>query len=104
MVNKIIVDNQQTVNTDATVSITSLEVISKVNKKVLGFTITNTSSTAICYVAKGDMAAVVGRGLPIYPGQTMSEFSMPGAPSWQGAVQVIADAAGTIAISQTFEV
>ncbi len=65
--------------------------------------ITNTSAAAIATIAKGDNAAVAGYGIRLPPNGAYLESTDGGFNCWQGEVQIIADAAGTVAVVETLE-
>lgn len=60
--------------------------------------ITNTSAAAVVTVAVGTVPAVANQGIVLQPKQSYLESSDSGFECWQGAVQVIGDVAGSIAI------
>lgn len=62
--------------------------------------ITNTHATSVVTIAKGDAAAVAGQGIVLQPKQAYVESTDGGYECWQGAVQIIADAAATVAFSE----
>lgn len=65
--------------------------------------ITNTSAAAVATITKGDQAAVAGAGIRLPPNGSYLESTDSGFNCWQGEVQVIADAAGTVAVVETLE-
>ena len=76
------------------------------NRVVGGYTrtqliITNTSAAAVVTITKGMNAAVAGEGIRLSPGSSYLESTDSGFLCWQEEVQVVADAAGTIAVVET---
>ena len=67
------------------------------------FIITNTSAAAVVTIAKGEVSATAGAGIRLSPGSSYLESTDSGFMCWQGAVQAVADAAGTIAVVQSFQ-
>jgi hypothetical protein len=65
--------------------------------------ITNTSAAAVATIAKGATVAVAGSGIRLPPNGSYLESSDSGFSCWQDEVQVIADAAGTIAVVEQLE-
>jgi type IV secretory pathway TrbD component len=65
--------------------------------------ITNTSAAAVATVSKGSVAAVAGAGIRLPPNASYLESSDSGFRCWQGEIQVIADAAGTVAVVEQLE-
>lgn len=65
--------------------------------------ITNTSATAVVTIVKGDVLAVAGAGIRLLPSASYVESTDSGFTCWQGAIQAVADAAGTIAIVEQFD-
>lgn len=88
-------------NSSVSVSTTSTEALSTYNVKRKMFAITNTSTTAVITIAKGDVAAVAGAGIRLQPNGTYFESNDQGFVCWQGAIQVVADASGTIGVTET---
>ena len=76
------------------------------NRVVGGYTrtqliITNTSAAAVVTITKGMNAAVAGEGIRLSPGSSYLESTDSGFLCWQEELQVVADAAGTIAVVET---
>ncbi len=65
--------------------------------------ITNTSAAAVATIVKGNQAAVANAGIRLPPNGSYLESTDSGFMCWQGEVQVIADAAGTVAVVETLE-
>ena len=66
--------------------------------------ITNTSAAAVVTICKGDeQLAVAGAGVRIPPNGAYFESSDSGFTCWQGEVQAIADAVGTVAVVEQLE-
>jgi hypothetical protein len=65
--------------------------------------ITNTSATAVVTVALGDLAAVAGSGIRLPPNGNWWQSSDSGLTCWQGQIQAVADAAGTVGIVEQLE-
>jgi hypothetical protein len=63
--------------------------------------ITNTSAAAVVTISKGLNAAVAGSGIRLPPNGAYLESTDSGFMCWQDCFQVIADAAGTIAVVET---
>jgi len=94
---------QKTVNASASVSTTSAEILNKPNYLRKALIVTNTSSSAVVTLAKGDVAAVAGAGIRLQPNSSYIESTDSGFTCWQGAIQAVADGAGTVAIVETYE-
>jgi len=94
-----------TQNSSSSVSATSTQVLPAVTGAMQRsqFIITNTSAAAIVTIAKGEVSATAGAGIRLSPGSSYLESTDSGFKCWQGAVQAVADAAGTIAIVQSFQ-
>jgi len=66
--------------------------------------VTNTSAAAVVTLCKADdQLAVAGAGIRLPPNGSYLESSDSGFTCWQGEVQAIADAAGTIAVVEQLE-
>jgi len=65
--------------------------------------ITNTSAAAVATITKGVTAAVAGSGIRLPPNGSYLESTDSGFTCWQDEIQVIADAAGTVAVVETLE-
>jgi len=73
------------------------------NKVMIGWRrsqliITNTSATAVVTIAFGTAAAVQGAGIRIPPNGSYLESTDGSFECWQDEVQVVSDAAGTVAV------
>lgn len=66
--------------------------------------ITNTSAAAVATIAKSKVAAVAGYGIRLPPNGSYLESSDSGFTCWQDEIQVIADAAGSVAVVEQLEV
>lgn len=76
------------------------------NRVVGGYTrtqlvITNTSAAAVVTLTKGMNAAIAGEGIRLSPGSSYLESTDSGFMCWQDEIQVVADAAGTVAVVET---
>jgi hypothetical protein len=92
-------------NSSASVSATSTQVLPAVSGSLVRsqLIITNTSAAAVVTIAKGEISATAGAGIRITPGSSYLESTDSGFRCWQGSVQAVADAAGTVAIVQSFQ-
>jgi hypothetical protein len=66
--------------------------------------ITNTSAAAIATIVKGDVAAVANAGVVLQPNGVYVESTDGGYTCWQGAVQVVGSAAGSVAVVESWDV
>jgi hypothetical protein len=66
--------------------------------------ITNTSAAAVVTIAKGNVAAIQNYGIVLQPNGTYVEATDGGYICWQGPIQAVSNAAGSIAIVESFEV
>jgi len=92
-------------NSSVSVSATSAEACNLVQggyKRTM-VVITNTSATAVVTIALGDLAAVAGSGIRLPPNGYWWQSSDSGLTCWQGHIQAVADAAGTIAVVEQLE-
>jgi hypothetical protein len=65
--------------------------------------ITNTSTTAVVTIAKGDQVAIAGQGVVLQPKSTYVEATDGGYYCYQGTVQAICDAGtGSVAVVESF--
>ncbi len=92
-------------NSSVTIGAATVQACSKV---MLGYRraqliITNTSAAAVATIALGDIAAVAGAGIRLPPNGSYLESTDSGFMCWQGAIQIIADAAGTAAVVERLE-
>lgn len=65
--------------------------------------ITNTSATSVVTIAMGRMAAVQGSGIRLPPNGNWWQSSDSGLTCWQGQIQVVSDAAGSVAVVEQLE-
>jgi len=65
--------------------------------------ITNTSATATITLAKGENAAVANIGIILRPGVSYYESTDGGYICWQGTIQAVGDASGTLSIVEGFK-
>jgi len=65
--------------------------------------ITNTSATATVTISKGLNPAVASSGIKLPPNGSYLESTDSGFICWQDEVQVVADAAGTVAVVETLK-
>jgi len=93
----------KTRNDSISVSTTSLQVANDRYGKRTMLSITNTSAAAVITIAKGEVVAVAGAGIRLQPNNVYTESNDSGFRCWQGPIQIVADAAGTIGIVETFE-
>lgn len=54
-------------------------------------------------ITKGDSTAVANAGIVLTANQAFVEADDGGFKCWQGAIQVVASGAGSVAINETFE-
>lgn len=93
-------------NSSVTISTANVTAAKKVSGgyKRVQLIITNTSAAAIVTLCKADdQLAVVGAGVRLPPNGAYFESSDSGFTCWQGEIQAIADAAGTIAVVEQLE-
>ena len=96
---------QHTVNTTATLSTTSVEILAQVTgaKKRTGFIITSLATgSEKATIAKGNVAAIANNGIVLLPSLSYYESNSEGYECWQGPVQAVADSAMTVSIVETF--
>lgn len=99
---------QQSSNEEANVTTTSAQVVKNTNTTMSGsfertqIIITNTSSTAVITLNKSDYPAVANKGIILQPNQAYIEATDGGFTCWQGQIQAIGNASGTLSIVQTF--
>lgn len=65
--------------------------------------ITNTSAAAVITLCKGRVVAAANAGIRLPPNGSYLESSDSNFTCWQGEVQVIADAVGSIAVVEQLE-
>ena len=65
--------------------------------------ITNTSAAAVVTISKGSNAAIAGAGVRLPPNGSYLESTDGGFLCWQEEVQIVADAAGTVAVVETLQ-
>jgi len=93
---------------NASVAVGTLNAIAA-NKVMIGYRrtqliITNTSTAAIVTLCKGDdQLAIAGAGIRLPPNGSYLESTDSGFQCWQGEIQAVADAAGTIAVVEQLE-
>jgi len=88
-----------------TVGATSAQAAAKVigGYKRTQIILTNTSAAAVVTITKGINAAVAGYGIRLPPNGSYLESSDSGFTCWQEEFQVVADAAGTVAVVEQLE-
>jgi hypothetical protein len=64
--------------------------------------ITNTSTTATATITKGETIAVAGQGVVLQPNQSYIEATDGGYICFQGEVQAVGSANGTLSITESF--
>lgn len=92
----------RTQNTTLSISTTSGTALQATNTHRVMMVITNISTTAVATVAPGETAAIANSGIVLQPGGSFIQADDGGSMCWQGPVQVIGDASGTIAIVEMF--
>ena len=92
-------------SSSVTISGTSTQACSKVmgGFKRIQLIITNTSAAAVATLTKGLNPAVAGYGIRLPPNAAYLESSDNGFQCWQDEIQVIGDAAGTVAVVETLQ-
>ena len=92
-------------NSSVTIGATSTQAVDKVSGgyRRIQLVITNTSAAAVATISKGGTAAVAGYGIRLPPNGSYLESTDSGFTCWQEQIQVIADAAGTVAVVETLE-
>jgi len=99
---------QQSSNEEVSVTTTSAQAIKSTQMTMSGsyertqIIITNTSSTAVITLNKSDYPAVANKGVILQPNQAYIEATDGGFTCWQGAIQAIGNASGTLSVVQTF--
>ncbi len=96
---------QGTANRLVTIGATSTEVVPAVSSSGMRRTqliIVNSSAAANATIAKGEVSAVINQGILLLPNGSYVEATDGGYDCWQGAVQAIASAAGTLSIVESF--
>ena len=68
------------------------------------WSIQNTSAAAVVSIRRGDVAATAGEGLNLLPNGVTAESNDNGYVCWQGPIQVVSDVAGSVAVSEVFEI
>jgi len=97
----------QTISRNASVSVSATS--TQAANKVMGgyvrtqIIITNMSAAAIVTITKGIMPAVAGSGIRLPPNGSYLESSDSFFRCWQDEIQVVADAAGTVAVVEQLE-
>jgi hypothetical protein len=84
------------------VGLTSVEVLGNAWGKRTMFVITNTDAAAVVTICKGVAAAEADAGIRLLPSGYYFESNESGFECWQGPIQVIADAGGTVSVVETF--
>jgi len=64
--------------------------------------IANLSAVNNVTIAKGETAAVAGKGIVLSPGSVYSDSDSPFSLCFNGAIQAVGDGNATIAIAETF--
>lgn len=93
------ISRQDSITTSTTSTIVAP---TRYNRK--GFYITNTSAAAVVTITKGDVAAVQNSGVVLQPKGSFFEVDGAEFKCWRGAIQVISDVAGSVAIQEDIEV
>lgn len=96
---------QSSSQSSVTISATSVEAV-PVRAGILKRTqliVTNTSAAAVATITKGNVVAVSGVGIQLQPNGTYVESTDGGYTCWQGPVQVVGTAAGTISVVESFD-
>lgn len=87
-------------NSTITTGASSVQVLDE-NIHRIAYSITAlTSAASVC---KGVAAAVANTGIVLQPNSTLTESDTENFMCWRGAIQVIAAAAGTVAISEVID-
>lgn len=95
---------QHTQNTSITVSGTSGQILaSAANYRRTAFAIIALTAGVTVTIAKGDVAAVANNGIVLAANQSYVESTSQEFLCWQGAIQVVASGAGSVALSEMFE-
>jgi hypothetical protein len=83
-----------------TVGASSVQACSKVQGGFVRtqLAVTNTSATAVVTICFGMVAAVAGAGIRLPPNGSYLESTDSAFECWQDEVQIVADAAGTVAV------
>lgn len=96
---------QYTANNSATIGATSTTILPE-RAGVLRraqFIITNTSAAAVATITKGDIPAIANTGIILQPNGSYLESTDSGFICWQGAIQAVGSAAGTLSVVETFQ-
>lgn len=97
---------QGTTNSSVTIGATSVEIAPAVSSQALKRTslmIVNTSAAAVVTIAKGTTAAVANQGIVLQPTGLYVESNSANFETWQGAVQAVGTAAGSVAVVESWE-
>ena len=91
-------------STAASITTSSSQVLPRVlgSMKRTQLIITNTSLAAVATIMKTNVAVVANQGIVLQPNASYVESTDGGYECWQGQVQAVADAAGTLAIVESF--
>lgn len=92
-------------SSSVTIGASSVQAVEKISGsyKRVQLIITNTSAAAVATISKGIAAAVAGAGIRLPPNGSYLESTDSGFQCWQDEIQVIADAAGTVAVVETIQ-
>lgn len=98
--------NQVSRSASVAVSTTSTQVIPVCppGMRRVSWSVQNTSVAAVVSVSKGINKAVAGEGVVLQITGTDGESNSEGFTCWQDPIQAVANAAGTVAIQETYEV
>jgi hypothetical protein len=67
------------------------------------YVITNTDTSAVVWIALGITPAVIGKGIKLLPNAYFLDSDTQGYRCWNGAVQLVSSATGSIATHETWE-
>lgn len=100
----VIAKQQMVKNTKFSTTTSSAEALknNESNLTRIQLVLTNNSNSVIT-IAKGSVPVVSGEGIILPPNAIYYESSDAGMECWQGAIQVIGDVAGVLAIVEAYE-
>lgn len=94
---------QHSTQASDTISGTSKQILNDRFGKRTTMVVTNTSSSAVAWLALGVAPAVVGEGIKLLPNAYFLDSNTTGYLCWNGAVQIVADDSGTVSLHETYE-